>query len=188
MENISSLTWCPTVQKVKLSFIHPQLCRLRKEHSLSKPKTDFIHSVNNERGREQYSMTSESQSRGTRRIFGLEAVLYEVFSRNGFLTIDEIETSLHPDLVEFFIASFLKQKSRSQMIVTTHYDPLLETIGGLKEQVYKKCVEKMVEHMNYRVGKQMEIGVLLFDNHQETIAKSGNAASLLKCFPLKNRD
>lgn len=105
--------------------------RLRKEHSLSKPKTDFIHSVNNERGREQYSMTSESQSRGTRRIFGLEAVLYEVFSRNGFLTIDEIETSLHPDLVEFFIASFLKQKSRSQMIVTTHYDPLLETIGDL---------------------------------------------------------
>jgi cobalt-precorrin-5B (C1)-methyltransferase len=64
---------------------------------------------------------------------------------------------------------------------------LLETVEGLKEQVYKKCVEKMIEYMNYRVGNQMEIGVLLFDNHQETIAKSGNAASLLKCFPFKSR-
>jgi len=105
--------------------------RLKKERYLSKPKTDFIHSVNNERGTEQYSMKAESQSRGTRRIFGLEAALYEVFHRNGFLTIDEIEASLHPDLVEFFISGFLKQKSRSQLLVSTHYDPLLETIGDL---------------------------------------------------------
>jgi len=71
---------------------------------------------------------------------------------------------------------------------TERANTLLETVEGLKEQVYKKCVEKMVEHMNYRVGQQMEIGVILFDNQQETISKSRNAASLLKYFPLKNRD
>ena len=71
---------------------------------------------------------------------------------------------------------------------TERANALLETVEGLKEQVYIKCVEKMVEHMEYRVGKQMEIGVILFDNHQKTIAKSKNAASLLKYFPLKNRD
>lgn len=70
---------------------------------------------------------------------------------------------------------------------TERANTLLETVEGLKEQVYKKCVEKMIEYMNYRVGNQMEIGVLLFDNHQETIAKSGNVASLLKCFPFKSR-
>lgn len=105
--------------------------RLKKEPFLSKLETDFIHTVKNERGTEQYGLKADFQSSGTKRIFGLEAAVYEVFRRKGFLTIDEIEASLHPDLVEFFISSFLKEKNRSQLLVSTHYDPLLETIGDL---------------------------------------------------------
>lgn len=47
------------------------------------------------------------------------------------LPIDEIESSLHPELVEFMIAEFLRAPGRSQMIATTHYDPLLNTIDDL---------------------------------------------------------
>jgi cobalt-precorrin-5B (C1)-methyltransferase len=64
---------------------------------------------------------------------------------------------------------------------------ILETVSGLKKQVYEKCVEKIVEHINHRVGQQIEIGVILFDNHQETIAKSKDVDSLLKGFPIKDR-
>ena len=47
------------------------------------------------------------------------------------MPIDEIDSSLHPDLVEFMIEQFLKTKSESQLLVTTHYDPLLNTVDDL---------------------------------------------------------
>jgi len=52
-------------------------------------------------------------------------------SNDEFLSIDEIESSLHPELIEFILEQFLKENSRSQLLVTTHYDPLLNTIDDL---------------------------------------------------------
>lgn len=48
-----------------------------------------------------------------------------------FLHIDEVEASLHPDLVEFILQKFLATKNRSQLLITTHYDPLLNTVDDL---------------------------------------------------------
>lgn len=45
--------------------------------------------------------------------------------------IDEIEASLHPELVEFILQKFLATKNRSQLLITTHYDPLLNTVNDL---------------------------------------------------------
>ena len=47
------------------------------------------------------------------------------------MPIDEIESSLHPDLTEFILEQFFKSDSRSQLLVTTHYDPLLDTVDDL---------------------------------------------------------
>lgn len=71
------------------------------------------------------------QSQGTRRTFGIEAAIYQAMSNDEFLSIDEIESSLHPELIEFILEQFLKENSRSQLLVTTHYDPLLNTIDDL---------------------------------------------------------
>ena len=92
-------------------------------------QTVFEHTVHNERGTETYLMTTQGQSEGTRRTFGIETAIYEALESQSFLFIDEIEASLHPDLVEFMIQRFLSTKSRAQMLVTTHYDPLLNTVG-----------------------------------------------------------
>ena len=89
----------------------------------------FEHTVRNERGTETYMMSTESQSEGTRRTFGIEAAVYEAMETESFLFIDEIESSLHPDLVEFILQKFLSKKSRAQMLVTTHYDMLLNSVG-----------------------------------------------------------
>jgi len=87
-------------------------------------KTNFLVSVNNERGRELYTLPKANQSEGTLRSMGIETALYEAEQENKLLPIDEIETSLHPLLLKYTIQSFLKTPSRSQLLITTHYDPL----------------------------------------------------------------
>lgn len=104
---------------------------LRKDHFISTPKTDFIHKVQNERGEETYNLSEELQSEGTKRIFGIEAAIYKVLQKEGFLSIDEIETSLHPQLLKFLLLHFLREKSRSQLLISTHYIPLLDEIGEI---------------------------------------------------------
>jgi len=98
---------------------------------LDRLETDFEHTVRNKRGIEKYTLPNSLQSEGTRRTFGIEAAIYEVLKNEKILPIDEIESSLHPDLVEFIIEQFLKTKNRSQLLITSHYDPLLNTVDDL---------------------------------------------------------
>jgi AAA15 family ATPase/GTPase len=104
---------------------------LRKDRYITTPKTDFIHKVQNERGEETYNLPEKLQSEGTKRIFGLEAAIYKALQKEGFLSIDEIETSLHPQLLKFLLLHFLREKSRSQLLISTHYVPLLDEIGEI---------------------------------------------------------
>lgn len=99
--------------------------------TLPRLKTQFQHSVKNLRGDETYLLPNSLQSEGTRRTIGIEAAIFEAMQQNAFLTIDEMESSLHPDLVEYIIEQFLKSKNQSQLLVTTHYDPLLNTVDDL---------------------------------------------------------
>lgn len=92
-------------------------------------RTQFVHTVTNSHGTEQYTLPADSQSAGTKRTIGIEAAIFHALKKQSFLAIDEIEASLHPELVEFIIQQFLSQKSRAQLLVTTHYDPLLNTVG-----------------------------------------------------------
>lgn len=107
----------------------------RKEAMLAQniehTKTTFTHRVTNARGRETYTLTADAQSEGTKRMLGVEAAIYRAISRECILPVDEIESSLHPELVEYIIEQFLKAESQSQLIITTHYDPLLNTADSL---------------------------------------------------------
>lgn len=101
------------------------------ENSMERLKTNFQHTVRNSRGIETYILPSKLQSDGTRRTFGIEAAIYEALRNESLLPVDEIESSLHPYLVEFIIQKFLSENNRSQIVVTTHYDPLLNTVDDL---------------------------------------------------------
>ena len=103
--------------------------KLKQEKAFDQVRTSFIHQVHNNRGDETYTLPDIYQSEGTRRTIGIEAAIFEALQKQAFLFIDEIESSLHPDLVEFVIEQFLSQSNRSQLLVTTHYDPLLNTVG-----------------------------------------------------------
>jgi AAA15 family ATPase/GTPase len=105
--------------------------RLRAEGTIKRLRTEFEHTVKNERGVETYSLPHSFQSEGTRRTLGVEAAIYQAIQKGAFLPVDEIESSLHPDLIEFILGKFLKEKCRSQLLITSHYDPLLGTIDDL---------------------------------------------------------
>lgn len=106
--------------------------RVKKEKNFNQIKTEFEHTVRNERGEEKYFLPERLQSDGTRQISGLETAIYSALQRKAFLAVDEIESSLHPDLVMFILKKFLDQKdNHAQLLFTTHYDPLLNEVDEL---------------------------------------------------------
>jgi AAA15 family ATPase/GTPase len=65
------------------------------------------------------------QSDGTLRTMGLGGVFHRVLASNGFVAIDELESSLHPKLIRYLVETFLRESDRAQLLFTTHYDGLL---------------------------------------------------------------
>jgi AAA15 family ATPase/GTPase len=101
--------------------------RLKSEKTIKLRKTEFEHGIVNDEGNKRfYKLPKEHQSNGTLRTFGLAGAICKAIASDAFLAIDEIESSLHPRLVEFIIEDFLKHKGASQLLLTTHYDGLLE--------------------------------------------------------------
>lgn len=92
----------------------------------------FGHTVETERGEEYYVLPETCQSAGTTRMVELESVIYSLLQRQGLLCIDEIEASMHPNLMEYILTKFVNNRdSRSQLLVTTHYDPILKDIDDI---------------------------------------------------------
>ncbi|MDP8210953.1 MAG: ATP-binding protein [Candidatus Stygibacter australis] len=66
------------------------------------------------------------ESNGTKRSFELAAPLIENLMKGKIMILDEIESSLHFDLVKYIILVFLANSENSQMLFTTHNLLLLD--------------------------------------------------------------
>lgn len=100
---------------------------LLKEQTFDTVKTSFTHKIINKDHSISYKkLPMESQSEGTKRVFGLSGGILKTIEQNAFLAIDEIESKLHPRLIEFVLEKFLRESEQAQLLVTTHYDGLLE--------------------------------------------------------------
>jgi AAA15 family ATPase/GTPase len=83
-------------------------------------------------GNEYQLNLNNQESLGTQRYYGLAGLLNILCpesndaSHSTILPIDEIEHSLHPDLLEHFLVTFLNDSGNSQLIATTHYRELLQ--------------------------------------------------------------
>lgn len=71
------------------------------------------------------NLTYDEESLGTQRFYEFCGLLDVMANEPGVFTIDEIEQSLHPDLMEFFIYAFLCNTEHSQILATTHNRELL---------------------------------------------------------------
>ena len=69
----------------------------------------------------EYELLERLESAGTHRFLEMSIVLYYVLHENNFVPIDEIETSIHYELLAYFIKLFLaNSKGSSQLLMTTH--------------------------------------------------------------------
>ena len=76
-------------------------------------------------GNDYYEFPELYESDGTIRTFGLASQIQNSIGSNAFLAVDEIESSLHPKLIEYMIERFLKESKQAQLLLTTHYAGLL---------------------------------------------------------------
>ena len=69
----------------------------------------------------EYELHERLESAGTHRFLAMSIVLYYVLHENNFIPIDEIETSIHYELLSYFIKLFLaNSEGSSQILMTTH--------------------------------------------------------------------
>ena len=69
----------------------------------------------------EYELHEQLESAGTHRFLGMSIVLYYVLNMNNFIPIDEVETSIHYELLSYFIKLFLaNSEGSSQILMTTH--------------------------------------------------------------------
>jgi hypothetical protein len=68
-----------------------------------------------------YVLHERLESAGTKRFLAMAMVLYYVLHENNFVPIDEVETSIHYELLAYFIKLFLaNSEGTSQLLMTTH--------------------------------------------------------------------
>ena len=82
----------------------------------------FEHTVNGAK----YQLPLEEESRGTRRYYEFAGLLALFIKDPRAMLIDELESSLHPDLYRHFIVSYLLNTKDSQILATTHNRELLD--------------------------------------------------------------
>lgn len=92
-------------------------------------KVDFVHKVKDNRS---YSLPLLAESNGTKRYFGLGGPLYALTHESHILCIDELDSSLHPDLMKHFLQVYLLNAKNSQLLITTHNISLMENLDFMR--------------------------------------------------------
>lgn len=77
----------------------------------------FIHALE---GNEVYSLPLHLESGGSRRYFGLGSIWYRLLTTSSYSGVDELDTSLHADLIKYLLELFLLNSKESQLLFTTH--------------------------------------------------------------------
>lgn len=97
--------------------------KLEEEKTLKTKNIIFGHKTSSGK---MFYLDDNDESSGTQRYFGLTAILKELIDRNHFICIDELETSLHPELVSFYLTMFLMNSENSQMFISTHDQQIMD--------------------------------------------------------------
>ena len=105
----------------KKEEIIPEELRFFKGPIEIKGRIIFQHKIDNV----FYSLPMEKESEGTKRFYGFAGLLALLIKTPTIFPIDELESSLHPDLYTHFLLSFLENVQHSQLIATTHNRELL---------------------------------------------------------------
>lgn len=110
---------------IKNTSAMPEMAKeeILRKGTLHSDEMFFVHQTSNG----DKELDEELESRGTKRYMGLATILYDLLVHGVILPVDEIETSIHYELLSFFIKVFLVNSKRGgQLIVSTHDINLLD--------------------------------------------------------------
>ena len=88
---------------------------------------------------DDYQMSLDDESFGTRKLFFLSPLLKKVFETGETICIDEFDTSLHPMIVIYLVGLFNNpdvNKANAQLIVSSHTMDLLSLKVLRRDQIY----------------------------------------------------
>lgn len=108
--------------KKQLKAPDNEVKKLEEKGKITSVNIEFEHTVN----QSKYTLPIEMESQGTRRFYGFAGLLALLIKNSTAFPIDELESSLHPDLYTHFILSFLLNTDKSQIIATTHNREILD--------------------------------------------------------------
>ncbi len=82
----------------------------------------FQHTFDNNKS---HFLPYKSESSGTQRYYQFSGLIDIMIRNESVFPIDELESSLHPDLFKHFLLTFLVNSKNSQLIASTHHRELL---------------------------------------------------------------
>ncbi len=98
-----------------------ELEKIEIKKKITTVKLDLEHLVDGEK----YTLPFELESEGTKRYYGFAGLLNLLIKEQNAFPIDELGSSLHPDLYQYFLLAFLANATNSQIIATTHNREIL---------------------------------------------------------------
>ncbi len=98
-----------------------ELEKIKARKKITTVKIDLEHFVNEKK----YILPFNLESEGTKRYYGFAGLLNLLIKESNAFPIDELGASIHPDLYQYFLLSFLANSKNSQIIATTHNREIL---------------------------------------------------------------
>lgn len=83
----------------------------------------------------KYSLNLYNESRGTLKSILIYIIASFVITENGLMFVDELDARLHPLLLKFIVDLFYNEKSKAQLIYTTHDTTLMDKKFFRRDQV-----------------------------------------------------
>ena len=124
----------------------------------------FMHSTSNF----EFELPVGLESIGTIRYFLLARLLYDLAHSESISLIDEIEDSLHEDLLLHYLTTFIEHSTNSQLIFTTHNRLLLDQDFIRRDMVW--FVEKLRDTAISQLSRASDYGlhknVSLYNAHK----------------------
>ncbi|UTA66705.1 ATP/GTP-binding protein [Emticicia sp. 21SJ11W-3] len=103
-------------------FTKEKLIELKSKGLIKSDELIIEHSIKSDK----YQLPFELESEGTKRYYEFSGILAMLIKDSMAFPIDELESSLHPELFQHFIISFLINAKNSQIIATTHNREILD--------------------------------------------------------------
>lgn len=78
------------------------------------------------------------ESNGTQKYVLLMGIIYDMIKNNKVIIFDELENSLHPEILKNIFYLLHRSDTKAQMIVSTHSYSLLQYVNDIDEEVFRR--------------------------------------------------